>query len=245
MPSTLPLFGFSRTIRVILCLSRICAPFLRALSASRRTRPEPLRLRRGAITSLGMCHSLVTKMRGTVEASGVTDRLLDELDAVVEQELVGRDVLVGKDADQVAVAVAALGVVVAHPVGEHLVGVVLDVELLLQRVAAAELDAAAAQHAAAADVVVLLDDDHRGAEVARRDGGGQARDAGADDDDVGGLVPADRALRARLRSQSRRPAPPRRHPTAPLVRNDSAGVTILRRLMAATSPNVVLLLASS
>ena len=103
------------------------------------------------------------------------DRLLDELDAVVEQELVGRDVLVGVDADQIAVAVAALGVVGAHPVEEHLVGVVLDVELLLQRMAAAELHASAAQHAAAADVVVLLDHDHRGAELARRDGGGQAR----------------------------------------------------------------------
>ena len=62
-------FGCSRMIRVILCLSRICAPFLRALSASRRTSPEPLRLRCGATTSAGMCHSLVTKMRGTVEAS--------------------------------------------------------------------------------------------------------------------------------------------------------------------------------
>ena len=56
-------------IRIILCLSRICAPFLRALSAIRRTRPEPLRCRCGAITSAGMCHSLVTKMRATVEAS--------------------------------------------------------------------------------------------------------------------------------------------------------------------------------
>ena len=70
MPSTLPLVGRSRTMLVILCLSRICAPFLRALSASRRTSPEPLRFRRGAMISLGMCHSLVTKMRSTVEASG-------------------------------------------------------------------------------------------------------------------------------------------------------------------------------
>ena len=70
MPSTRPELCFSRTIDVILCLRKICAPFLRALSSSRRTRPEPLRLRRGAMTWLGMCHSLVTKMRSTVEASG-------------------------------------------------------------------------------------------------------------------------------------------------------------------------------
>ena len=71
-PRTFPPLPWSRTICVISCLSRICAPFLRALSARRRTSPEPLRLRRGAITSLGMCHSWVTKTRGTVEASGVT-----------------------------------------------------------------------------------------------------------------------------------------------------------------------------
>ena len=62
----------SRTICRISCLSRICAPLLRALSASRRTSPEPLRFRRGAITSPGMCHSCVTNTRGTVAASGVT-----------------------------------------------------------------------------------------------------------------------------------------------------------------------------
>ena len=105
--------------------------------------------------------------------------------------------LVGEHAHQVAVAVAALAMVVAHPVREHQVGRILDAELLLQRVAAAETDAAARQHAAAADVVVLVDHDHRGAEIERRDGGGQARDAGADDDHVGGVVPAQagRALR--------------------------------------------------
>ena len=70
MPRTRPLP--SRTISRISCLSRICAPFRRALSASRRTSPEPLRFRRGAITSLGTCHSWVTNTRGTVEASGVT-----------------------------------------------------------------------------------------------------------------------------------------------------------------------------
>ena len=70
MPSTRPELRVSRMIEVILCLSKICAPFLRALSSSRRTRPEPLRLRCGAMTPLGMCHSLVTKMRSTVDASG-------------------------------------------------------------------------------------------------------------------------------------------------------------------------------
>ena len=62
-------------------------------------------------------------------------------------------------------------------------------ELLLQGVAAAELDAAAAQHGVAADVVVLLDDDDRGAVVARRHGGGEARGARADHHDVGRKIP--------------------------------------------------------
>ena len=130
------------------------------------------------------------------------DRLLDELDAVLDQEIVGRDVLVGENAHQVAVAEPALAVVVAHPVVEHLVGRVLDVQFLLQGVAAAELDPAAAQHAAAADVEVLVDHDDRGAVVARRDGGGQSGDARADHDHVGGVVPSDVAvgLGARLLS---------------------------------------------
>jgi len=48
MPSTRPELCCSRTIEVILCLRKICTPFLRALSSMRRTRPEPLRPRRGA-----------------------------------------------------------------------------------------------------------------------------------------------------------------------------------------------------
>src|SRR5262249_29570062 len=43
---------------------------------------------------------------------------------------------------------------------------------------------------AAANVEILVDHDHRGAGVARRDRSGQARDAGADDYDVGGVIPA-------------------------------------------------------
>ena len=117
------------------------------------------------------------------------DRLLDEGDAVVEQELEGRHAFVGERANEIAVVVAAVAAAVADPVGENLLGAVLDVELLLQGVAAAEMDAAAAQHGVAADVEVLLDDDHRGAVVARRHGGGEARGARADDHDIRRKLP--------------------------------------------------------
>ncbi len=117
------------------------------------------------------------------------DQLLDHLDAVLDQEVVGRNVLVGEYAHEVAVAVAAVGVIGADPVLEHLVGRVFDIQLLLQRVPAAEMNPAAAQDAAAADVVVGVDDDDAGALVARRDRRRQARHAGADDHHVGGAVP--------------------------------------------------------
>jgi hypothetical protein len=120
-----------------------------------------------------------------------TNRLFDELDAILDQEVESREVLVGKDAYQVTVAVARDRRVVAHPVLEDLVRRILDAGLLLQGVAAAEMDASAAQHAAAADVEVLLHADHGGAAVARRDGGGEARYAGPDDDHVGRQVPFD------------------------------------------------------
>src|SRR5205807_8859668 len=43
------------------------------------------------------------------------DRLLDELDAVLDQEVEGRKILVGKDAHQIAVAVACDGGIVTYP----------------------------------------------------------------------------------------------------------------------------------
>jgi hypothetical protein len=141
---------------------------LRALSARRRTSPEPLRLRRGAITSLGMCHSWVTKTRGTVEASGVTIGF-----SMKVTPLSSRNWKVGTHSSanmrtEIAVVVAAVTASVIDPIGKNLVGAVLDVELFLQGVAAAEMDPAAAQHGVPADVEILLDDDHRGAVVARR-----------------------------------------------------------------------------
>ena len=125
-----------------------------------------------------------------------TDWPLDEFHAVFDQEIEGRDLLVGEHAHQIAVAVAAHACVEAHPVLEHLVGCILDVEFLLQGVAAAEMHAPAREHAAAADVDVLVDNYDGGAEIARRDGGGEAGDASADDHHIRRKVPPDRcALR--------------------------------------------------
>ena len=136
-----------------------------------------------------MCHSWVTNTRGTVEASGVTIGF-----SMKVTPLSSRNWKVGTHssanvAHQVAVVVAAVAAPMRGPVVEHPVGTVLDLEFLLQGVAAAEMDAAAAQHGMAADVVVLLDDNDRGAVVARRHGRGEARGAGADDHDISGEIP--------------------------------------------------------
>ena len=155
----------------------------------------------GAVAATPRCDDLARDVpflgdEDAVDRRGVgrADRLLDELDAVVDQEVVSCDVLVGEHANQIAVAQLAFGVVVAHPIQKNLVGRVLDAELLLQSMAAANLHTATAEHAAAADVVVLLDDDNRGTIVACGNGCGQASDAGADDDHVHRVVPPDAAI---------------------------------------------------
>ncbi len=116
-------------------------------------------------------------------------RLVDEGDAVVEQELERRDALVGVLPHEIAVVVAGVATLVIGPVGEQLVGRILDAVLLLERVAAAEMHAPAAQHGVAADIVIFLDEDHGGAVVARRDSRRQARGAGADDHHVSRKIP--------------------------------------------------------
>ncbi len=120
---------------------------------------------------------------------GRNDRLLDEGDAVVEQELEGRHAFIGEGAHQIAVVVAAVAALVVDPVGENLVGAVVDVEFLLQGIAAAKMNTAAAQHGVPADVVVLLDDNDRGAVVACRHGGGEAGGTRADDHDISREIP--------------------------------------------------------
>ena len=81
-----------------------------------------------------------------------------------------------------------------HPVVEQHVGRVLDAELLLQGMSATDLHAAAAQDPPPADVEILIHDDDRGAVVARSDRRRQARDARADHDHVGYVVPFDVAV---------------------------------------------------
>jgi hypothetical protein len=137
-------------------------------------------------------HECSRNRRGRFRA----DRPLAELHAVLDQEIEGCRVLVGKDADEVAVAVSCHRGVVADPVGENLIGRILDPGLLLQGVAATEMDATAAQHAAAADVEVLVDDDDGRSEIPRRDGGRQPRNTCTDDDHIRRLVPLDLRLGA-------------------------------------------------
>jgi hypothetical protein len=143
-----------------------------------------LRFRRGAINSLRDVPFVGDEHARHGRCVRRDDRLLDEGDAVVEQELEGRHALVGEGAHEIAVVVAAVAARVIDPVGEHPVGAVLDAELDLQRVAAAELDAPAAEHGVPADVEILLDDDDGGAVVARRYGGREPRRARADDHDI-------------------------------------------------------------
>ena len=73
-----------------------------------------------------------------------TDRPFDELHAIFDQKVVGRDILVGKHADKVSIAILGLAGIVAHPILEYLVGRILDAKLFLQGMPAAEMDPAAA-----------------------------------------------------------------------------------------------------
>ena len=118
-----------------------------------------------------------------------THQVVLELDAVLDQELEGRRVLVREGADEVPVAVPALHVVVAHPVQVHLVRRVLHAVLALIAGAAAEVDVAAGAQAVPADVDVLFHHDHGGAVIERRDGRRKPGRAGADRDEIRGPVP--------------------------------------------------------
>src|SRR5262245_16341532 len=119
------------------------------------------------------------------------DHPVNEFDSVLDQEVVGSQILVGKDADQIAVAVSARTGIKADPVGVDLIGRILDAMPLLYRVAAAEVQPSPAQHAASADIVVLVNRDDRDAVVARGDGGGETRYPRPDDNHVGRIVPLD------------------------------------------------------
>src|SRR5207249_2131400 len=71
-----------------------------------------------------------------------------ELNSVFNQKIVGRDILVGKDADKISVAVPGISGVVTRPIRENTVGRILDPELLLQSVATAEVHSSPAENAA-------------------------------------------------------------------------------------------------
>src|SRR5262245_31023744 len=100
-----------------------------------------------------------------------TNHPVDKVETVLDEEIIGREILIGEDTHQVTVAVARRVGVETYPVGVHLVGRILDAVLLLDGVAAAEMQSSAAEDAAAADVVVLLDSDHRYAVITCCNGG--------------------------------------------------------------------------
>ncbi len=84
----------------------------------------------------------------------------------------------------------------ARPVGENLIGRVLDAGLLLERMAAAEVHAPTAENAAATDIVILVDNDDGGAVIACRDGGRQSSDTSPDHHHLRRAIPI--ALRTAL-----------------------------------------------
>ena len=180
IPSTRPELGLSRTMPANLCFRRIFAPLARADFSSARTMPEPRLVGSAVMISLLIGHctaGTLTRHRRRRTGSG---RLIGELHAVGDQELERGGVLVGEGAHEISVAVAALAMVVAHPVVEHLVSRILNSELLLATVTPAEVHISAAHHAVSADVEVLFDHDDGGPMLERRDGAGQPGSPRAD-----------------------------------------------------------------
>ena len=127
---------------------------------------------------------------------------VDELHAVLHQEVERLDVVVREGAHHLAVVVARVDVVGPRVLQVHLVGRVLDAVPLLHAGPAAQRHAALADHAVAADVEVLLDDDDRRAEIAGANRRRQARGARAHHDDVGLTVPGRLLRRRRARRQT-------------------------------------------
>src|SRR5262249_35899322 len=119
------------------------------------------------------------------------DHPVNEFDSVLDQEVVGRQVLVGKDADQIAVAVCARTAIKAAPARVALLRLFLGAVPLLYRFPPARGQPPAAKDAAPANIVVLVDRDDRDAVVARGDGGSEPRYPCADHDHVGRIIPLD------------------------------------------------------
>ena len=78
-----------------------------------------------------------------------------------------------------------------HPILVNLLRRILDAELVLQGMAAANLHAPSTEHGAATDIEVLVDKDDRRTVVTRTDGRRQSGGSGADHDHIGRMIPAD------------------------------------------------------
>ena len=153
-----------------------------------------------ASPSTAACISRGTELPTDVAAARV-GRLVDEDDAMRDQEIEGGGAIVGKGADDLAVVVAVVGKAIGldhRPIGEIAedeIGRILDAVFLLRAGAAAERNVAAAADGVAADMLLRLDDDHRRAGLARDDRRREAHGAGADHHDVCLPAPSGRGMR--------------------------------------------------
>ncbi len=93
-----------------------------------------------------------------------------ELNAVLDQPVERRGVLVRKRAHDIAIVVACERVIRAYPILVDALGRIFDAVHALHAVPTAEMNDTAANHAVAADVDVLIDEDDRGAVLECRDG---------------------------------------------------------------------------
>ena len=116
-------------------------------------------------------------------AAALVRGLVGEGDTMGHQPVVGRDVVVGEGADDLAVVVAIVRKSVGlhdRPVGEileHQVGRVVNAMFLLRAGSAAKRHVAATDDCMAAEARLCLDHDDRCARFPRHDGGGNARRA--------------------------------------------------------------------
>jgi hypothetical protein len=146
----------------------------------------------------GLHHRPVHDGAVVLARDGIADRAaaprvgrpLDEHDAMRDEKIESRNVVVGESADELAIVVAIIGEAIRlddAPVGEvaeEEIGRVGNAIFLLSVRAAAQRHISAAADRVAADMRLRLDDDDRASCLARDDRRRNARGTAADDHDV-------------------------------------------------------------